>query len=338
MKQSITQPVNDRAEHLKKRILVGVKDDLAAIEVALANNLQPQFELVREVAGHILFGGGKRLRPLLMILCSRLCGYNGNNQNTYAASFEYLHAATLLHDDLIDQGTLRRGKPAAYTTYGNEIAVLTGDFLLARALAVSTHTGNLEIVRTIVDITEQMSQGEIDQLDKKGRVDITEKEYLEIIRCKTAVLFQGACRVGGLIAEASSSDTNALADYGLNLGMAFQMTDDLLDYTASADAWGKGIGADLAEGKLTLPVIKALHHADGDDRGEITAAIGNPHFSNDDFARLVSLLQHLGGIDYTRQQAKKYITRAKKALDLFPPSQAMNILQDITEYALVRNQ
>ncbi len=327
-----------RAESLKTQILTGVKDDLRAIEVELANNLHPRFKLVNKVAGHILFAGGKRLRPLLMIICARLCGYSGNNQNIYAVSFEYLHAATLLHDDLIDQGTLRRGKPAAYTTYGNETAVLTGDFLLARALAVSALTGNLEVVRTIVDITEQMSQGEIDQLDKKGRVDLTEAEYLEIIHCKTAVLFQGACRVGGLIADAAVSHVKALSDYGLNLGMAFQMTDDLLDYTGDVDNWGKGIGTDLKEGKLTLPVIKALERADGADKEKIAAMIGNFDVSKTAFVRIVALLQRLKGLEYTHRLAEQYIDQAKNALDLFPPSQAKDILKDIADYALVRNQ
>lgn len=338
MRKPISQPVKKRAESLKTQILTSLKDDLRAIEIELANNLHPRFELVNKVAGHILFAGGKRLRPLLMIICARLCGYSGNNQNIYAVSFEYLHAATLLHDDLIDQGTLRRGRPAAYTTYGNETAVLTGDFLLARALAVSALTGNLEVVRTIVDITEQMSQGEIDQLDKKGRIDLTEAEYLEIIHCKTAVLFQGACRVGGLIADAAISHVKALSDYGLNLGMAFQMTDDLLDYTGDVDNWGKGIGTDLKEGKLTLPVIKALERADGADKEKIAAMIGNFDVSKKAFVRIVALLQRLKGIEYTDRLAEQYIDLAKSALDLFPPSQAKETLNNIADYALVRNQ
>jgi len=338
MDQYMPRQTDDKTARLKEQIVTGVKDDLVAIETELAKNLQPKFDLVAKVAGHILFSGGKRLRPLLMVLCARLCGYRGNHDKTYAAAFEYLHAATLLHDDLIDGGTLRRGKPPAYTAYGNETAVLTGDFLLARALAVSAMTGNLEVVRTIVDITEQMSQGEIDQLDKKGRLEITEAEYLDIIRRKTAVLFQGACRVGALIADAPRSAIDALSEYGLNLGMAFQMTDDLLDYTADTGELGKRIGTDLKEGKLTLPVISALQKAKNQDRVDMEAIISDNHFSADDFIRLVSLLQRLGGIDYTRRQAEKHITRARTAIDLFPSSEAKAILMNIAAYALVRNQ
>ena len=338
MNRYINPQTDDEVARLKDQIVTGVKDDLTAIEIELVKNLQPKFDLVAKVAGHILFSGGKRLRPLLMVLSGRLCGYQGNNDKTYAAAFEYLHAATLLHDDLIDGGTLRRGRPTAHNAYGNETAVLTGDFLLARALAVSAMTGNLEVVRTIVDITEKMSQGEIDQLDKKGRLEITEEEYLDIIRSKTAVLFQGACRVGALIAAASRSATDALSEYGLNLGMAFQMTDDLLDYTADVGALGKRIGTDLKEGKLTLPLIQALQNAKGQDRIDMVTIISDNNFSADDFQKLVSLLQHCGGIDYTHQQAEKHINRARAAIDMFPSSEAKEILMNIAAYALLRNQ
>lgn len=336
MRQPRTASTENRAEYLKKSIITGVVDDLAAIENELTKHLKPRFDLVKAVAGHILFSGGKRLRPLLMTLCSRLCGYNGENQHATAVSFEYLHAATLLHDDFIDQGTLRRGKPAAYTKYGNEIAVLAGDFLLARALALSAQTGNLEVVRTIVDITEQMSQGEIEQLHKKGDIDITEAEYLDIIHAKTAILFQGACRVGGLIAKATSSDTDALTDFGHHLGMAFQMTDDLLDYTACTKEWGKRPGTDLAEGKLTLPIIRALSSANEKERKEMATIIGNPDFTHKDFDHLVSLLVRLKGIDYTAKQAKKYVQLAKERLHRFPSTKTKKILYDIADYALER--
>lgn len=328
----------DMAARLKAQILAGVKDDLVAVEAELAKHLHPQFDRVAMVAGHILFSGGKRLRPLLMILSARLCGYRGDHDAGYATAFEYLHAATLLHDDLVDGGTLRRGKPAAHTVYGNETAVLTGDFLLARALAVAATTGNLDIVRTIVDITEQMSQGEIDQLDKKGSLAITEAEYLEIIRCKTAVLFQGACRVGALIADADPAALEGLSKYGYHLGMAFQMTDDLLDYTADVEILGKKTGADLKEGKLTLPVIYALSRADKPDRLRMETIISNKQFSAGDFKTLIQLLQQYGGIAYTWRRAASNISRAKDALSVFPAGPTRETLLAVAEYALVRKQ
>ncbi len=338
MNQYTPQQSEDMAARLKAQILAGVEDDLAAVEAELAKHLHPQFGLVAKVAGHILFSGGKRLRPLLMILCARLCGYRGNHDAGYATAFEYLHAATLLHDDLIDGGTLRRGKPAAHTIYGNETAVLTGDFLLARALAVAATTGNLDIVRTLVDITEQMSQGEIDQLDKKGQLSITETEYLEIIRRKTAVLFQGACRIGALIADADPATVEGLSEYGHHLGMAFQITDDLLDYTADVEMLGKKTGADLKEGKLTLPVIHALGRADKQDRRQMEAIISNSHFSEKDFDALIQLLRQNGGIEYTWRQAALAISRAKEALLAFPSDPTQKTLLAVADYALARKQ
>jgi octaprenyl-diphosphate synthase len=216
---------------LKHKILALVKDDLAAIETALEENLNPHLDLVSQIARHILFSGGKRLRPLLMVLSARICGYNGNYDKTFSTIFEYLHAATLLHDDLVDQATLRRGNPVAHSIWGNATAVLVGDFLLARSLSIAAETELPDVIRIVAEITENMSQGEIHQLMKKGSLDFTEKEYMEVIRRKTAVLFQGTCRVSALISGAPKEKETALSDYGFNLGIAFQMVDDLLDYT-----------------------------------------------------------------------------------------------------------
>jgi octaprenyl-diphosphate synthase len=187
---------------LKQKIFTMVKDDLAAIETALADNLTPYLDLVHEIASHILFSGGKRLRPLLMVLSAKLCGYKGDYDKTFSTIFEYLHVASLLHDDLVDGARMRRGKMAAHLVWDNSKAVLAGDFLLARALSISAKTGRMAIIETIADITENMSQGEIHQLMRKGALDVTEEEYLEVIWRKTAVLFQGACRISALIADA----------------------------------------------------------------------------------------------------------------------------------------
>nr|WP_306304165.1 polyprenyl synthetase family protein [Desulfosarcina cetonica] len=181
---------------LKAKILTAVRDDLEAIEIALADNLNPHFDLVSQVAGHILFAGGKRLRPLLMVLCARLCGHSGNHTARFATIFEYLHAATLLHDDLVDDADMRRGRPVAHLVWDNPTAVLTGDFLLARGLSTAADTGLCEVIHVIAGITENMSQGEIRQMARKGDLSLSEAEYLEVIRCKTAVLFEGACRTG----------------------------------------------------------------------------------------------------------------------------------------------
>jgi octaprenyl-diphosphate synthase len=321
---------------LKTKILTAVRDDLDAINAALEDNLAPHFDLTRDVAGHILFSGGKRLRPLLMVLAARMCGYNGHKAPGFAVIFEYLHAATLLHDDLVDEAAMRRGQPVANTVWDNATAVLTGDFLLARSLSLAADTGNMEVIRTIARITEMMSQGEIEQLQRKGDLTLTEAAYMTVIECKTAVLFQGACRTGALVADRRASDPKALADYGYNLGLAFQMADDLLDYTLDSAALGKAVGADLREGKLTLPVIHALANANASDRRAMEAIIQNPAFSMDDFKYLIGLLETYNGIDYTRETAQAYVARAKACLEGFEPSASRETLCDIADYALER--
>jgi octaprenyl-diphosphate synthase len=321
---------------LKTRILEMVKNDLAEIETALVENLKPNVELVSTIAGHILFSGGKRLRPLLMVLCARICHYQGGYDKTFSIIFEYLHAATLLHDDVIDGAVMRRGKQAAHHLWGGAAAVLAGDFLLARSLAIAAETGNIRIIRTISEITDNMAQGEIHQLMRKGDIHLSEAEYLEVIRRKTAVLFQGACRVSALIADAPTGWETALADYGYHLGMAFQMVDDLLDYTEDSAALGKTVGTDLREGKLTLPVIYSLNAAADTDRRRIETIVGNSEFSISEFQELVGYLQTYGGIDYTWQKANAHITSAKTAIARFEPSPTREILMDVADYALSR--
>jgi octaprenyl-diphosphate synthase len=321
---------------LKNRILSLVKDDLDGIEAALLENLHPNLDLVSKVAHHILFSGGKRLRPLLMVLSARLCDYRGNYDKTFSVIFEYLHAATLLHDDLVDGAPLRRGKPASHMVWGNEIAVLVGDFLLARGLAIAAETNEPRIIKIISEITEHMSQGEIHQIERKGKIDLTETEYMDIIRCKTAVLFQGACRISAILAAATEEKERALAQYGTHLGMAFQMVDDLLDYTFDTQILGKTVGADLREGKLTLPVIVALNHAESGDRAVMEKIIQDEKFTNNDFRWLVEKISEYGGFEYTRSLAFEHSENARQALEVFPVSPTRDILFDIAGYALER--
>jgi octaprenyl-diphosphate synthase len=271
-----------------------------------------------------------------MVLSARLCGYKGDQDKFYSTIFEYLHAATLLHDDLVDGASIRRGKPAAHSIFGASTAVLVGDFLLARGLSIAAGTQKIKVIEIIASITENMSQGEIHQLSKKEYVDMTENEYMEIIHRKTAVLIQGACHVGALLADAPMDRENALAEYGHHVGMAFQMADDLLDYTSDTTVLGKTVGADLREGKLTLPVIRAIENAPSESRRKMKQIILNKDFSTEEFQILTDMLRHYGGIDYTRKQAAEYIQRAKNAISIFEPSQTRETLMDIADYALKR--
>lgn len=322
---------------LKHKILMQVKHDLEEIEVALEQNLNPYLDLVSQIAGHILFSGGKRLRPLLMVLSARICGYDGDYDKIFSTIFEYLHAATLLHDDLVDEATLRRGKPVANSIWGNAATVLVGDFLLARSLAIAAETKQPDVIKVVSRITENMSQGEIHQLVRKGSLDLTESEYMEIIKRKTAVLFQGTCRSGALIANVSLKKETALSDYGFNLGIAFQMVDDLLDYTLDTATLGKEVGADLKEGKMTLPIIYSLKSADEKNRTRMENIIKNKSFSANDFETLIKMIDKYGGQLYTQNLATEYVQNAKEALAVFQNSKTKEVLLMIADYTLSRN-
>ncbi|MBW2411743.1 MAG: polyprenyl synthetase family protein [Deltaproteobacteria bacterium] len=321
---------------LKKKILSENVKDLEKIEAELSENLKPYLDLVSDVARHILFAGGKRLRPLLLVLSAKLCGYHEDYAKTVSTALEYLHAATLLHDDIVDDAILRRGKTVAHSLYGNATTVLVGDFLLARALAICADSGKIKVIHIISDLTENMSTGEVHQLMRKGDVNITEDEYLEVIRRKTAVLFQAACTVSAVIADAPAEKEKALADFGYNLGIAFQMADDLFDYTMDTTDLGKEVGADLREGKLTLPVIHALKQANPSDRAQMIKIIQNEAFTVDEFNVFVDLLKKNDGIAYTERKAAFCIDKAKAALSVFEASKTKESLIDIADYALSR--
>ncbi len=321
---------------LKQRILSENQEDLHEIETQLSENLKPYLDLVSEVAHHILFAGGKRLRPLLLVLAAKICGYTDRYAKTVSSALEYLHAATLLHDDIIDDAVLRRGKTVAHSVYGNAVTVLVGDFLLARALAICADSGKIKVIHIISELTENMSTGEVHQLMRKGDITLTEEEYMEVIRRKTAVLFQAACTVSAVIAEASAEKEQALSDYGHNLGLAFQLVDDLFDYTMDTADLGKEVGADLREGKLTLPVIQALKQANPSERDQMIKIIQNEDFTVAEFKTLAALMKKNDGIDYTVKKAATYIEKAKENLAVFEPSKARDTLYDIADYALAR--
>ena len=285
-----------------------------------------------------MFSGGKRFRPLVMVLCAKLCGYEGAFDKTLSTIFEYLHTASLMHDDLIDEATLRRGKPVAQVVWNNATAILFGDFLLARTLSIALKSDYPQILEVIAEITEAMTQGEIYQLVNKGKINLTEQEYMTTIEKKTAILIKGACHTGAMIANAPKEKSDALTSYGYHLVMAFQMADDLLDYLSETDSLGKKIGVDLKEGKLTLPVIYSLEKArqttSNNDDKTMEAIIQNPDFSPEDFNTFKSFLQKYGGIAYTEKLAKNHIKNAKEALSIFEDSKEKSLLLDLADYTV----
>jgi len=321
---------------IKKQIIDMVGPDLEKVEKALEENLAPNLDLVREVASHLLFAGGKRLRPLLMIHGARMCGYTTGYEILFSTIFEYLHAATLLHDDVVDGADMRRGKAAAHTRWDAPKVVLTGDFLLATALDIAAKTKSPRVISVIAHITQAMSQGEIDQMEQKGRVDLSEAQYNQIIERKTAVLIQGACQSGAIVAGAAPEKETALKDYGFHMGMAFQMADDLLDYTATAEELGKNPGADMREGKLTLPLIHSLANATDQDREWIITTMAQTEFDAQRFNGLKQRLTDLGGLAYTKDRAVTHVNAAKAALDVFEDSASKQLLTLIADYSILR--
>jgi len=321
---------------LKDALLARINPDLDRIEAALAANLTPHLQLVSDTAGHLIFSGGKRLRPLLNVLCASLCGREDEFVVKFSTIVEFLHTATLLHDDVVDEANMRRGKPTAHAVFGAPVTVLVGDFLLARALSIAAQTGSPEIIRVISSITESMCQGEIQQLTRKGDITLTESEYMEVIQRKTGYLIQGACQTGAILAGAAAETERQLSDYGYHIGMVFQMADDLLDYIAETDTLGKTVGADLREGKLTLPLIQTLERANGKDRERIVEIVRKESFSPDEFKQLVKIIDSYGGISYSRERAGAHVEKAKAMLAAFPPGESRETLFMLADYALSR--
>ncbi|MBW1616903.1 MAG: polyprenyl synthetase family protein [Deltaproteobacteria bacterium] len=322
--------------NIKSRILKLAKKDVARIEKAIERNLQNEKGIVADAAKYIIFSGGKRIRPLLMILSAKLCEYKGENDALFSIIFEYLHNATLMHDDIIDGALIRRKKKVANKVWNTRTAILTGDFLLARSLSVAALMEKSEAISVMAGIMENMAKGEIEQLKRQRDITLSEAEYLFIIKCKTAVLIEGACKIGAIISDAEQKKIDSIARYGYNIGIAFQMADDLLDYTSDTSVLGKEIGADLKEGKLTLPLIYALNAAEPEDKKKIETIITNKDFSEKNFNMLLKLLHRYKGIDYTRNKAKVHIKIAKKALEIFKDSDTKEILNLIADYSMLR--
>ncbi|MGA2780947.1 MAG: polyprenyl synthetase family protein [Smithella sp.] len=313
------------------------KDELHQVEECINEYVTSEIKLIPEVAHHLIDSGGKRFRPLLLLICAHLCGYHKENRFPMAAVMEFIHTATLLHDDVIDQATIRRGKTSANNVFGNAVSVLVGDFLCFKAFKLLTDNGNLDILKLISQIAYIMSEGEVFQLIKRGDINLTEEEYLTIIEKKTAVLISAACSTGATLGTKSQEKIDALARFGKHLGMAFQITDDILDYTAKEQEFGKSIGKDLEEGKITLPLIFALKQSTEEEKNKIKEIINHKKGSQKAVREILRLIKKYNGIDYSLQRAAGYISEAKSQLSVFTDCPEKDHLTAVTEYILSRN-
>ena len=315
-----------------------IRDDLKAVEKEFARHVQSQVAVIPEIGNYVKDGGGKRIRPAVLLMAARMGGYTGERAVLYAAVIEFIHAATLVHDDIIDEAQTRRGRDAAHTRWGNHLTVLFGDFLYLKSMSLALSQDNIELIRVLCDVTLRIVEGEIYQLTKKGAVDLSEEEHFDIIRRKTAFLFAGAAKIGGMLAPTTTEQQDALWDYGFSIGVAFQIVDDLLDFTGDEVVLGKPVGGDLREGKLTLPVIHLLSTGDPRARALVHTIVRDGQATLEEWRELRALLAQTRSIDYAQSTAVEYVERAKRALRLFPASASRAALLFLPDYVLARDR
>ncbi|WP_298035911.1 polyprenyl synthetase family protein [uncultured Desulfuromonas sp.] len=313
-----------------------LQDDLIKVEAQFKKDLDSEVLLIRKVGEYVLASGGKRIRPMLLLLCARLSGYSGQYHIGLASVVEFIHTATLLHDDVVDSAVMRRGNDSANAVWGNEASVLVGDFLFAKSFAIMVKGGDLGVLKVLSEATTNMAEGEVLQLISTCDLDMDEDRYITVVRNKTAVLLAAACQCGGILGKVSSAQEQALSDFGMDLGIAFQFMDDALDYVAEESEFGKARGQDLAEGKMTLPLIEALRHCSGEDREQVASIVEKEEISADDLEFVLSLIGRHDGIGHTRARAGALVERAKARLEAFPPSPAREALCEVADFVVSR--
>ena len=305
------------------------------VDSMIQSRLQSDVVLINQLGHYIINSGGKRLRPALAVLCARACGYNGDEHINLATIIEFIHTATLLHDDVVDASEMRRGKETANTVWGNEASVLVGDFLYTRSFEMMVEMGSMRLMQILSHTTNVIAEGEVLQLLNCNDADTTEASYLEVIHHKTAKLFEAAGRLGAVINQSSPEVEQAMADYAMHLGSAFQLVDDLLDYSESSESIGKNIGDDLAEGKPTLPLIFAMSNGSDQQASIVREAIEQGQ--RDKINDIITIIKDTGAINYTAQAAQKEIAQAKEALSIISDSPYKQALLSLADFAIQRS-
>jgi octaprenyl-diphosphate synthase len=317
-------------------ILALTAPGMNAVNSVILERMQSEIPLIPALAGHLIAGGGKRLRPMLTLAGAELVGYQGTRHHKLAAAVEFIHTATLLHDDVVDGSEMRRGKAAANIIFGNPATVLVGDFLFSRSFELMTEDGSLKVLKILSSASAIIAEGEVDQLTAQRKIETSEERYLHIIGAKTAALFAAASRIAAVVGECDEEKEQALDDYGRNLGVAFQLVDDALDYDADAAQMGKDRGDDFREGKMTLPVILAYARGDEQERSFWKAAIGGHRTSDDDLAHAVELIGRHDAVEATRERARHFAQRAIDALAIFPDGKARQAMSEAAHFAVSR--
>lgn len=318
-----------------KQLFAPIAADMQAVDAVIRNRLYSDVVLIRQVAEYIIHSGGKRLRPALVLFTAGAMGYKGTQHHELAAVVEFIHTATLLHDDVVDESDLRRGNKTANAMFGNAASVLVGDFLYSRAFQMMVGVDNMRVMRVLADATNVIAEGEVLQLLNCHNADVVIDDYLRVIRYKTAKLFEAASRLGGILGGADEELENRLAAFGMHLGTAFQLIDDVLDYSAEEADTGKHLGDDLAEGKPTLPLIHVMQHGTPEQAALVRGAIENG--GRDDFAAVLAAIQATGALDETRRHAQVEAKLAIDAISTLPPSIFKDALLQLSDFAVARN-
>jgi octaprenyl-diphosphate synthase len=320
------------------QIFAPIREDLEKVEREFGRHVESQVDVIPQIGRYILTGGGKRIRPAVLLMAARLAGYRGDAAVLYASVVEFIHTATLVHDDIIDDSHFRRGQLAVHSRFGNDITVLLGDYLYIKSMALALSRDTLEVIRLLCDVTLRMIEGELYQLTKNGDIHITEDEHLDIVRRKTAYLFGGCARIGGMLGGVSEEQGAALQEYGINLGIAFQLVDDLLDFQGKESSLGKPVGSDLREGKITLPIIHLLRTADGTASTLVGDVVRDRTVTPERWQELSGLLARFHAIDYASLKAEEYAEAAKRPLYSFPASPERDALLALPDYLLSRDR
>ena len=315
-----------------------LNDDLRRVEAQFREDLASRVPLIRKVGEYVLASGGKRIRPMLVLLSARLAGYQGDAHIGLASVVEFIHTATLLHDDVVDGAVLRRGQDSANAVWGNEASVLVGDFLFAKSFSIMVRGGSLPVLQALSDATTMMAEGEVLQLVSTCDLDLAEERYIEVVRNKTAVLLAAACRCGAILGAVPAEQEEALAAYGMDLGIAFQFMDDALDYVADQAEFGKARGHDLLEGKVTLPLIHALRCCTGEERRRAEEIVTGEELPQEDLDTVIGLIEKYDGIAYTRRRAGELVESAKAHLRIFPEGEVRQALCELADYVVRRSK
>ena len=314
------------------------RSELQGVEEQIQKNLNSPVALVNTVAGHILSSGGKRVRPLLLLLCARLCGYTGTDHHLLGCLVEYIHTATLLHDDVVDDADLRRGRRTARRVWGNQISILVGDYLYSKAMRQIVDFRSHTVNEVLADACWKMAEGEVLQLYYNGNPSMPEADYLRIVEHKTAGLIAASCHMGAIIADASPAQQTALFRFGQHLGIAFQVADDTLDYTANGDCLGKALGQDLRQGKATLPLLHLLGQCSESDKNMIKDRMETRSLTDQDLTRIIELMYQYGSIDYAVDRARRFVDAAIADLDQFEDGTPKRALMVAAEYMVTRDR